>query len=108
MKPIAFVGSALDDLRDFPVAARREAGHQLDRLQRGLDPDDWKPMVGIGPGVREIRVRDGVGALRVIYLATLPEATTMQHASTKKTQQTPQRDIERAAVWLRRIRKERG
>lgn len=108
MKPIAFVGSALDDLRDFPVGARREAGHQLDRLQRGLDPDDWKPMVGIGAGVREIRVRDGMGAFRVIYLATLPEAIYVLHAFTKKTQQTPQRDIELAAARLRQIRKERG
>ena len=108
MKPIAFVGSALDDLRDFPVGARREAGHQPDRLQRGKDPDDWKPMVGIGPGVREIRVRDGMGAFRVIYLATLPEAIYVLHAFTKKTQQTPQRDIELAAARLRQIRKERG
>ena len=35
MKPIAFVGSALDDLREFPIGARRQAGHQLDRVQRG-------------------------------------------------------------------------
>jgi phage-related protein len=65
-------------------------------------------MVGIGPGVREIRVRDGMGAFRVIYLATLPEAIYVLHAFTKKTQQTPLRDIELAAARLRQIRKERG
>lgn len=65
LEPIAFQGTSLDDLRTFPAEARREAGHQLDRVQRGLDPDDWKPMPGIGPGVREVRVRDEVGAFRV-------------------------------------------
>jgi phage-related protein len=53
MKPIAFVGGALDGLRDFPASAHREAGYQLDRVQRGLDPDDWKPMTSVGPGVRD-------------------------------------------------------
>ena len=66
MKPIAFVGIALDDLRHFPAGARREAGHQLDRVQRGLEPDDWKPMANIGSGVREIRVRDGMGSFLTV------------------------------------------
>jgi predicted XRE-type DNA-binding protein len=58
--PIAFLGGSLDDLREFPAAARREAGCQLDRVQRGLHPDDWRPMQSIGTGVRETRVgRDG-------------------------------------------------
>jgi phage-related protein len=34
-----------------------------------MEPDDWKPMTSIGPGVREIRVRDGSGAYRVIYMS---------------------------------------
>ena len=66
MKQIAFVGSALDDLRDFPATVRREVGYQLERVQRGLNPDDWKSMTSIGRGVREIRVRDETGAFRVI------------------------------------------
>ncbi len=43
-KPVEFRGSSLDDLRAFPLAARREAGHQLEQVQNGQDPDDWKPM----------------------------------------------------------------
>jgi phage-related protein len=107
MKPIAFVGNALDELRDFPASARREAGYQLDRLQRGLDPDDWKPMPVIGPGVREIRVRDEMGAFRVICIATLVDAIYVLHAFQKKTQQTPKRDLELAAARLRQIGKGR-
>jgi predicted XRE-type DNA-binding protein len=35
-KPIEFRGSSLDDLRNFPQDARREANLKLDRVQRGL------------------------------------------------------------------------
>ncbi len=103
MKPIAFVGSALDELRSFPTNARREAGYQLDRVQRALDPDDWKPMTSIGPGVREIRVRDESGAFRVIYIATLADAVYVLHAFQKKTQQTAKRDLGIATKRLRQI-----
>jgi phage-related protein len=58
LKPVEFRGSALDDLRAFPQAARREAGHQLDQVQHGREPDDWKPMNTVGRGVREIRIHD--------------------------------------------------
>jgi phage-related protein len=103
MKPVSFVGSALEELRDFPVGARREAGHQLDRVQRGLDPDDWKPMTSIGSGVREIRIRDEAGAFRVIYIATRADAVYVLHALQKKTRHTEQRDLDLAATRLRQI-----
>jgi hypothetical protein len=50
MKPLKFVGSSLDDLRNFPSEARRHAGFELDAVQRGLDPSDWKPMNTIAQG----------------------------------------------------------
>lgn len=100
MKPIAFQGTSLDDLRVFPEAARREAGHQLDQVQCGLEPDDWKPMPSIGPGVREVRVRDEAGAFRVIYTATLPEAVHVLHVFQKKTQATAKRDLDLARARL--------
>jgi len=59
VKPLDFLGDSLDVLRAFPDDARRAAGFQLDRLQRGLEPLDWKPMTSIGPGVQQIRVREG-------------------------------------------------
>ncbi|MGE3869792.1 MAG: type II toxin-antitoxin system RelE/ParE family toxin [Pseudorhodoplanes sp.] len=93
MKPLVFMGDALSRLRDFPVRARRDAGFQLDRVQRGLDPDDWKPMMSVGPSVREIRVREASGAFRVIYVATFAEAIYVLHAFSKKTQRTSPRDL---------------
>ena len=61
MKLIAFLGHSLDDLREFPSSARSEDGYQLDRVQHGLEPDDFKPMVTIGQGVWEIRISDEAG-----------------------------------------------
>ncbi|MBV1699043.1 MAG: type II toxin-antitoxin system RelE/ParE family toxin, partial [Hyphomicrobiales bacterium] len=79
---------------------------QLDRVQRGLDPDDWKPMKAIGVSVREIRIRDRAGAFRVIYLATLPDRIVVLHALQKKTQVTARRDIDLAARRLRELWKD--
>ncbi len=103
MKPVSFLGSSLDDLRAFPEGARRESGHQLDQVQRGLDPEDWKPTPSVGSGVREVRIRDQAGAFRVIYLATRPEAIYVLHAFQKKTQATTKRDLELAEARLREL-----
>lgn len=92
-KPIAWLGPSLDDLREFPDDARREAGHQLDRIQGGLVPDDWKPMPTVGPGVAELRIRTG-RAHRVFYLAKFDEAVYVLHAFEKKSQKTSALDLE--------------
>ena len=92
------MGDSLDAIRSFPDGARREAGFQIDRVQRGLDPDDWKPMKIVGPGVREIRVRDAAGAFRVIYIATLADAVYVLHAFQKKAQATSKRDLDLATA----------
>jgi len=105
LKPVEFVGDSLARLREFPVSARRAAGYQLDRVQRGLEPDDWKPMKAIGAGVRELRIRDRAGAFRVIYLATLSDRVVVLHAFQKKTQRTARTDIEVATKRFRDLRK---
>lgn len=108
LKPIEFRGNSLDDLRSFPQDARREAGLQLDRVQRGLEPDDWKPMKSVGAGVREIRVSDTDGIFRVIYVAKFEDAIFVLHCFQKKAQKTAQPDIdlakERYKELLRRKR----
>jgi phage-related protein len=94
MKPVRFLGDSLQCLRDFPEDARHDAGYQLDKVQRGEQPDDFKPMPLAGKGVEEIRVTDESGAYRVIYLARRAEAVYVLHAFEKKTQATARRDIE--------------
>ncbi len=77
------------------------AGYQLREVQKGHDPADWKPMKTVGPGVREIRIREAMGAFRVIYLVNVGDQVVVLHAFQKKTQQTAQKDIDLAASRLR-------
>jgi phage-related protein len=108
LKPVVFRGSALGDLRAFPDTARREAGHQIDQVQRGRDPDDWRPISTVGPGVREIRIRAASDAFRVIYTAKFADAVYVLHCFQKKTQKTSKAAIHLAAKRHRDLAKELG
>jgi len=107
MKPIRFLGTSLDDLRQFPTDARQEAGYQLDKVQQGMEPADWKPMKTVGAGVKEIRIKDEAGAFRVIYLAKLADAVFVLHCFQKKTEQSSEKDITLARKRLKDLMKER-
>jgi len=102
MKPLNFVGSSLDDLRNFPDEARRAAGFELRAVQSGLEPSDWKPMQVIGPGVNEIRIHV-LGEWRVIYVTKFRNAVYVLHAFHKKTRKTGRRDIDLARQRYRQI-----
>jgi phage-related protein len=106
MKPIVWCGDSLERIRDFADDARRLAGHQLDKVQRGIDPDDWKPMPSVGLGVREVRVR-AQGQFRVMYLAKFEEAVYVLHAFGKKTQRTAKQDLALATTRFRELFEER-
>ena len=103
MKKIAFLGSSLDDLREFPSTARSEAGYQLDRVQHGLEPADFKPMPTIGKGVWEVRITDEAGQFRVIYIAKLKDALYVLHCFQKKTQKTSAKDLQLSSKRLREL-----
>jgi phage-related protein len=104
MKPIIWIGSSLDDLKEFPDTARQCAGFQLSKLQHGELPDDWKPMSAIGVGVSEIRIRDASGAFRIIYVARFSGAIYVLHAFRKKSQKTSGQDVDLARKRFRSIR----
>lgn len=92
-KPIRWMGSSLENIRGFPEEARREAGADLRRVQRGDDPLDWKPFEQIGPGTREIRIRSIDGAFRVLYVAKFDEAVYVLHCFDKKSRKTSPKDV---------------
>jgi phage-related protein len=96
MRLLRFLGDSLKCVREFPEDARHDAGYQLEKLQRGEQPDDFKPMPSIGKGVEELRVWDDSGTYRVIYTARLADAVYVLHAFQKKTQATAKRDVELA------------
>src|SRR5262245_37607077 len=101
-KPLVWLGSSRRDLRAFPALARRLAGFQLRRVQQGLDPDDWKPMKAVGPGVREICIHTA-GAHRVFCVATLADAIYVLHAFEKKTRKTAAGDLKIGRDRLRSL-----
>ena len=103
MKSIVFAGKSLEALKRFPAAAKREAGYQLDAIQRGLAASDWKTMQGLS-GVREIRIHQG-GEYRVIYVAKYEDAIYVLHAFQKKTQRTSKTDIDTIKRNLKEIKK---
>ncbi|WP_119270689.1 type II toxin-antitoxin system RelE/ParE family toxin [Taklimakanibacter deserti] len=105
-KDVIFRGSTLDDLRAFPGSARREAGYQLDHVQNGREPDNWKPINSIGKGVLEIRIKDAAGAFRVIYVAKFADAVYVLHCFQKKTEKTSKPDLDLAAKRYRDLLQE--
>jgi phage-related protein len=107
-KSVEFRGDSLAALRRFPEPARRRAGQQLDLLQRGRDPDDWKPMNEVGAGVREIRIRDEQGVFRVIYVAKFADAIFVLHCFQKKTRKTSKADLDLASRRYKELVKEQS
>ncbi len=102
-KEIRWVGSAYDDLLEFPREARREAGFQLGKVQAGLEPDNWKPFDEVGAGVREVRIQDATGIFRVMYVAKFEEALYVLHCFQKRTQATSRHDKTIAAARYRAV-----
>lgn len=90
-------------LREFPPAARQDAGHQLYRVQRGEQPDDFKPLPTVGQGVEAIRVWDETGTYRVIDTARQAETVYVLHAFQKKTPAPSKRDLDIAKARFAQI-----
>jgi phage-related protein len=103
VKPVVWMGGSREDLKEFPETVQDSLGFELYRVQCGLEPKDWKPMTGIGTGVKEIRVRDEAGIFRIIYLATRPEGVYVLHCFQKKTQRTSRSDLELATKRFKAI-----
>jgi phage-related protein len=107
LKPLRFLGDSLKCLREFPRNAKHDAGYQLDQVQRGRRPTDFKPMPSIGPGAEELRVWDDSGTYRVIYTARLADAVYVLHAFQKKTQATAKQDLDLAKERFTQLMKAR-
>lgn len=102
MKKIFWLGSSFDDLLAFSKPAKQNAGYNLDKIQRGQDPQDWKPMKSIGRGVKELRIHCE-NEYRIIYLAQRTEGIYVLHSFVKKTEQTSQKDRELAKKRFKEI-----
>lgn len=93
-KRITWIGSSRGDLLEMPELARQKIGHQLNMVQQGLDPEDWKPFATVGPGAQEIRVQVEGSQFRSIYVARFEEAIYVLHCFSKKEQKTSAKDVD--------------
>jgi phage-related protein len=99
-KPVVWLGDSRATIRAFPENVRQVAGFQLWRVQRGLEPNDWKPMSSVGLGVQEIRIHTDAEH-RVLYVAKFAEAVYVLHAFGKRTRRTPKEDLSLAKERFR-------
>jgi phage-related protein len=106
-KPLIWLGDSREAIRGFPDGARQIAGFQLWRAQRGLEPNDWKPIPSVRLGVQEIRIHTGAEH-RVFYVAKFAEAVYVLHAFEKRTRRTPKDDVDLARRRLRLLLDQRA
>ncbi|MDC2857317.1 type II toxin-antitoxin system RelE/ParE family toxin [Delftia sp. DT-2] len=102
-KDISFHGNSLNVLRSLPTAAKRAIGFQLNLIQKGLEPNDWKIVHGVGPGAMELRIWANDGTYRAIYVSKLQDAVHVLHIFKKTAFATPKADIDIAAARYRKI-----
>ena len=102
LQPIKWMGDSRIAVRAFPRAARNAAGDELFLLQVGLNPEHWRPMPGIGAGVREIRISMG-SEYRIIYVMARASGPVVLHAFQKKAQQISRKDLQLARQRFREL-----
>lgn len=107
MKNIIWVGATHETVKSYSKNVKQEIDYNLDKLQRGLNPNDWKPMLTIGQGVKEIRIHQD-NEYRVLYLAKFEEAIYVLHVFIKKSEKTLQKEIGLTRKRYNEILKLRG
>jgi phage-related protein len=104
LKPVIWVGSSREDLREFPEPVRDHIGYALYVAQRGGKHRDTKTLSGFrGAGIVEV-IKDRGDTFRAVYTVRFAEAVYVLHAFQKKSKsgrETPRLDV---ALIRRRLR----
>ena len=105
MKVAIFHPAARETIRAFPVEVRKELGKAIYDLQRGeaLSMPLSRPMLSIGPGAAELRIRDRAGIYRVFYYVKSRRGILVFHAFQKKERTTPLQEIETGRKRFREL-----
>jgi phage-related protein len=98
VKPIVWIGSSKEDLRELPEAVRDMFGYALFLAQTGKRHPDAKPLKGFGgASVLEV-VEDYRGdTYRAVYTVKFAEAVYVLHVFQKKSKHgiaTPKQEID--------------
>jgi phage-related protein/predicted XRE-type DNA-binding protein len=105
LKKVDFVGSSLDDLREFPEEVKQDIGYALFEVQKGGKPASAKPLKGFGgAGVLEIIENSAGDAYRAVYTVRFEKVVYVLHCFQKKSKhgiKTPKQDIDLIKQRLR-------
>ena len=98
-KPVIFVGSAREDLRQFPEDVLTEFGYGIFVAQEGGKAPKAKPLKGIVPGAGVLEIVEDFdrNTYLVVYTVKFSDAVYVLHAFQKKSKQgikTPRREID--------------
>ena len=110
LKPLEWISSSRDDLREFPEDVQQSIGFALYRAQLGSKHPDAKPLKGFkGSGVLEV-VEDFDGdTYRAVYTVKFEGVIYVLHAFQKKSKRgisTPKQDIELIETRLKRAKED--
>lgn len=98
LKPLDFVGSSREDLREFPDEVKEDVGYALFEVQQGGKPVSAKPLKGFGgAGVLEILEDFRGGTYRAVYTVRFAEVIYVLHCFQKKSKhgiKTPAQDLD--------------
>ncbi|NES98329.1 MAG: addiction module toxin RelE [Desertifilum sp. SIO1I2] len=107
-KPVEWIASSLDDLKDFPEDVQQAVGYALYRAQCGEKHSSVKPLKGFkGASALEV-VQDFEGdTYRAVYTVRFEEVLYVLHVFQKKSKHgiaTPKQDIKLIDTRLMRAK----
>lgn len=109
-KPVRWVGSSKEDLREFPEEVRRRVGGALWDAQLGRKAPYVKPMKGFG-GASVLEIVDDFDGdtFRTVYTVRFVGAVYVLHAFQKKSRRgiaTPKAELDLIAQRLKRAKED--
>lgn len=98
IKSIYWIGSSLEDLKQYPEEVMDEVGYALYLAQVGDKHPHTKPLKGFGgAGVLEVVAQDDGNTYRAMYTVKFKDAVYVLHVFQKKSRKgisTPQEHID--------------
>src|SRR5271168_5111097 len=108
MNAAVFHPAAIAAIRSFPADVRREPGKAIYNLQKGdtLPMPLSRPIPSVASGVAELRIRDRTGIYRAFYYTRSAPGVLVIHAFVKKSQATPEQDLDLGRKRLKELLRE--
>lgn len=108
LKPVEWIASSLNDLKDFPEDVQQVMGYALYQAQCGEKHPDAKPLKGFkGAVVLEVVENFDGDTYRAVYTVKFEGVVYVLHAFQKKSKRgiaTPKQDIELIEARLKRAK----